>query len=124
MKLTVPLAIALLGSVLVVLTAAEAAPAIQWHQCQVGPDDQEGKTLDEAGAQCGELRAPLDYSRPNGRQITVAMSRLKATGRRIGAMVLNDGGPGGPGLGMPVRLQKAMQETGGRSTATRASTAR
>ncbi|GAB3839472.1 alpha/beta hydrolase [Kribbella italica] len=114
MKLTVPLAIALLGSVLAVPTAAEATPSIRWHQCQTTTDDQEGKALDDAGAQCGDLRVPLDYSRPNGPQITVAMSRLKATDRRIGAMVLNDGGPGGPGLGMPLRLKKAMQETGGR----------
>ncbi|MGC4943583.1 alpha/beta hydrolase [Kribbella sp. DT2] len=114
MKLTVPLAIALLGSVLAVPTTAEAAPAIQWHQCRTGPDDQEGKELDQAGAQCGDLRVPLDYARPNGAQITVAMSRLKATDRRIGVMVLNDGGPGGPGLGMPVRLKKVMRETGGR----------
>ncbi|GAB2575310.1 alpha/beta hydrolase [Kribbella endophytica] len=114
MKLTVPLAIALLGSVLAVPTAAEATPSITWHQCQTGPDDQEGKALDDAGAQCGDLKVPLDYARPNGPQITVAMSRLQATDRRIGAMVLNDGGPGGPGLGMPLRLKKAMQETGGR----------
>jgi pimeloyl-ACP methyl ester carboxylesterase len=58
----------------------------------------------------------LDYRRPQGRTITVAMSRLPATdsARRIGAMVLNDGGPGGPSLGMPVRLRAAMKEVGGR----------
>jgi pimeloyl-ACP methyl ester carboxylesterase len=114
MKLTIPLAIALLGSLLAVPTTAEATPEIQWHQCRTGPDDEEGKQLDEAGAQCGDLRVPLDYTRPNGPHITVAMSRLKATERRIGAMVLNDGGPGGPGLGMPLRLKNAMRETGGR----------
>jgi hypothetical protein len=75
MKLTIPLAIALLGSVLAVPTTAEATPQIQWHQCRTGPDDEEGKQLDEAGAQCGELRVPLDYTRPHGPHITVAMSR-------------------------------------------------
>ena len=93
---------------------AEAKSSIRWHKCQLGADDTEGKELDEAGAQCGELAVPLDYSRPDGRKITVAFSRLKATNNRIGAMVLNDGGPGGPGLGMPLRMRAAMKEAGGR----------
>lgn len=93
---------------------ANAKTSIQWHHCQLGSDDKEGQELDEAGAECGELAVPLDYSRPDGRKITVAFSRLKATGNRIGAMVLNDGGPGGPGLGMPLRLRAAMKDAGGR----------
>ncbi|MGW1339651.1 alpha/beta hydrolase [Kribbella sp. NPDC002412] len=92
----------------------EPPPAIQWRQCQLNAADAEGAELDRAGAKCGELKVPLDYSRPDGPKITIAMSRLKATGDRIGAMVLNDGGPGGPGLTMPLRLRVAMKEAGSR----------
>jgi pimeloyl-ACP methyl ester carboxylesterase len=110
------LGLLLAGGVMPTATAAkpEVAGGIQWHGCQNGPGDEEGAELDRAGAQCGELLVPLDYRRPDGQKIQIAMSRLKATGDRIGTMLLNDGGPGGPGLGMPVRLRKAMQETGTR----------
>lgn len=110
------LGLLLAGGVLPVAAAAEpaAVSGIQWHGCQNGPEDEEGAELDRAGAQCGELAVPLDYRRPNGPKIQIAMSRLKATGDRIGTMVLNDGGPGGPGLGMPLGLRAAMQEVGTR----------
>lgn len=110
------LGLLLAGGVMPVAAAAEPerVGGIQWHGCQNGSGDEEGAELDKAGAQCGELLVPLDYRRPDGEKIQVAMSRLKATGDRIGTMVLNDGGPGGPGLGMPVRLRAAMQETGTR----------
>ncbi|TWD80527.1 alpha/beta hydrolase family protein [Kribbella amoyensis] len=102
--LTVPLAVP---------AAAEEAK-IRWHQCQRDAEDTEGAELDQAGAECGELDVPLDYRRPDGRKITLSMSRLPATGDRIGTMLLNDGGPGGPGLGMPLRLRPAMREAGTR----------
>jgi pimeloyl-ACP methyl ester carboxylesterase len=75
--------------------------AISWHGCRTGPDDELGAQLDAGGAQCGEVTVPLDYARPDGRTITVAMSRLPASdpaGGR-GALLLNPGGPGE--LGMP-----------------------
>ncbi len=52
---------------------------ISWHGCQTGPDDELGKGLDAAGAQCGQVSVPLNYSRPDRGTITVAMSRIKAT---------------------------------------------
>ena len=94
--------------------ATDEPPTIRWHHCQLNAADAEGAELDRAGAECGELKVPLDYSRPSGPKITVAMSRLKATGDRIGTMVLNDGGPGGPGLSMPLRLRMTMKEAGSR----------
>lgn len=43
---------------------------------------------------------PLDYDRPTGRQIDVALVRLPASGpgKRIGSLVINPGGPGGSGV--------------------------
>lgn len=66
-----------------------------WKPC----DDP---VLDAAGAQCAGVLVPLDYSRPDHRTLTVAISRIPATdpARRRGIMLSNPGGPGGPGLAM------------------------
>lgn len=51
------------------------------------------------GFSCATLRVPLDYRLPSAGDIAVAVIRLPATGQRIGAVVLNPGGPGGSGIG-------------------------
>ncbi|MER5421620.1 alpha/beta hydrolase [Streptosporangium roseum] len=82
---------------------------ITWHRCQTAPDDAIGKELDDAKAQCAEVTVPLDYSRPGGRTIKVAMSRLKATdpGRRRGALLYNPGGPGVPAMYLALKVKQA-----------------
>jgi pimeloyl-ACP methyl ester carboxylesterase len=52
------------------------------------------------GLQCASLQVPLSYARPGGRKITLALSRMPATAparRRQGVLLVNPGGPGGPG---------------------------
>ncbi|HVX45429.1 MAG TPA: alpha/beta hydrolase [Mycobacteriales bacterium] len=49
------------------------------------------------GAQCRDIPVPLDYADPHGRTISLHVSRLAATGHRIGTLFFNPGGPGGPG---------------------------
>lgn len=85
---------------------------LAWGECATGPDDAEGRELDAAGAECAEVTVPLDYAEPEGRTITVAISRLPATdtAHRVGAMLLNSGGPGGPGLDMPLWVAEFMGE--------------
>jgi pimeloyl-ACP methyl ester carboxylesterase len=67
---------------------ARTAPArIVWRNCGVR-------------LQCARVRVPLNWSRPNGRQIQLAViqhlaSRPKA---RIGSMFINPGGPGESGV--------------------------
>jgi pimeloyl-ACP methyl ester carboxylesterase len=62
------------------------APLV-WKSCDVGPRTQ-----------CATLQVPLDWSRPDGTQIDLALGRVRATGSRIGSVVVNPGGPGGSGL--------------------------
>ena len=52
------------------------------------------------GFQCTTLQVPLDYSRPEVRQISLALIRKRVTdpSRRIGSLLLNPGGPGGSGV--------------------------
>ncbi|WP_406002203.1 alpha/beta hydrolase [Streptomyces sp. NBC_00829] len=57
--------------------------------------------------QCGWVSVPLDYSRPNGKQIKIAVDRIGNTGttaERQGALVYNPGGPGGSGMRFPTRV--------------------
>ncbi|WP_443050729.1 alpha/beta hydrolase [Streptomyces sp. H27-D2] len=74
-------------------TAAQHKP--RWQRCDAGSP---------ASFQCATLQVPLDYSDPGGRTIDIAISRIKAGSakERRGVLLLNPGGPGGPGLGMPV----------------------
>jgi len=85
---------------------------VDWHRCRTGPDDTEGKELDAAKAQCAEVTVPLDYSRPHGRTIKVAMSRLKATDpeHRRGALLYNPGGPGVPVRYLALKVKQAEPE--------------
>ncbi|MFE4973737.1 alpha/beta hydrolase [Kitasatospora sp. NPDC056651] len=89
---------------------------LDWHGCVLGPDDPDGAALEQAGARCTEVTVPLDYANPGGRTVTLALSRIKATDtrHRIGALLLNDGGPGSPTLGAPPRVHAALKDTAGR----------
>jgi pimeloyl-ACP methyl ester carboxylesterase len=90
---------------------------ISWHRCQDGPGDAGGKALDRAGAQCADVRVPLDYAHPGGRTITVAISRLKATApaaRQLGPMIITLGGPAIPVLTDVLLARQAMGATGAR----------
>ncbi|MGA4844995.1 alpha/beta fold hydrolase [Streptomyces sp. G5(2025)] len=90
--------------------------AVDWHGCTLGPDDATGRKLDAAGARCADITVPLDYSDPGGRTLTVAVSRLRATdpAHRVGAMLLNNGGPAAPGLAMPPGMAEFMGKTAGK----------
>jgi len=52
------------------------------------------------GFQCAEVEVPLDYAKPQGSSIKLAVIRLPATGKRQGALLINPGGPGGSGYDM------------------------
>jgi pimeloyl-ACP methyl ester carboxylesterase len=62
---------------------------VSWHSC--GADAP--PTLE-----CAELTVPLDYAKRHGATITIGLNRLTATdpARRIGSLIFNPGGPGGP----------------------------
>ncbi|MGA6204104.1 alpha/beta hydrolase [Nocardia testacea] len=76
---------------------------LDWGSCH-------DAALDGAGAQCAGVVVPLDYSRPDARTLTVAISRIPATdpARRRGILLSNPGGPGGPGLSMMAGLRERL----------------
>ncbi|MFE7324213.1 alpha/beta hydrolase [Streptomyces sp. NPDC057565] len=65
------------------------AQHLNWRDCGV------------SGFQCATMKAPLDYRKPDGGDIKLAVSRKKATGpgKRIGSLLVNPGGPGGSAIG-------------------------
>ncbi|MEE1769396.1 alpha/beta hydrolase [Streptomyces sp. JV185] len=89
---------------------------LDWKSCVLGPDDATGRGLEEAGARCADVTVPLDYTRPRGRSLKVAISRITATDsrHRAGSLLFNPGGPGGPGLGYSPLVRQVMKETGAR----------
>jgi len=85
-------------------------PPVAWGACS-------NPTLQSAGAECGMVTVPLDYSRPQGEKIKLAISRLKHTtpdSQYQGVTLVNPGGPGGSGLVLSV-LQQVIPNGAGLS---------
>lgn len=82
------LGVAAVGSGAIARTPrVEAGSNIVWRDCY-------------EGYECGELQVPLDYKRPGEEQIDIALIKVPAlkTEERIGSLLVNFGGPGGPGV--------------------------
>jgi pimeloyl-ACP methyl ester carboxylesterase len=78
-----------------VISAPRPGSPIQWAPCKAAASDQNRVP---AGAECGMLSVPVDYSKPDGDVAQIAMIRFKATGQKIGSLVVNPGGPGESGV--------------------------
>lgn len=94
--LTVPMAVAGGGQV----AAGEASDRGQVGVGTIDWADCEDPFLASFGAQCGMLSVPLDWARPRGERIELAVSRVAAAPdvEYQGVMLVNPGGPGGSGL--------------------------
>ena len=72
-------------------TPPSAAAVHGWGSCgQILTDSSQVP----AGAQCTAVPVPVDYNNPGGAQAKLAVIRVRATGRRIGSLLVNPGGPG------------------------------
>jgi len=60
--------------------------------------------------ECATLKAPLDWKKPNGKKITLSISRLKAREKAKGVLFTNPGGPGVPGWTLPLVFIDAGRE--------------
>jgi pimeloyl-ACP methyl ester carboxylesterase len=90
--------------------SAQAPPTagVTWGPC---PEPAEGAPPLDPRQQCATVPAPLDYRSPSGRRIEVAISRIAAPpATRRGVLLLNPGGPGGPGLDLPSLLAPLLPE--------------
>ena len=66
-------------------------PTLNWRPCGEDPTKL-----------CATAVVPLDYDKPRGRTIELALAKVPAgdPGRRIGTVFVNPGGPGGSGVDM------------------------
>lgn len=63
------------------------AAELEWSRCAEVP-----------AGECATLTVPLDWDKPQGETIDLALGRIRATGDRLGSVVMNPGGPGASGL--------------------------
>ena len=82
-------------------SAAVSASTISWSACTEEP-------LASAQAECGFVEVPMDWAKPTGEKIQVAVSRVKATGKSQGPMLINPGGPGGAGLPFSAYMKQIL----------------
>ncbi|MGL4306730.1 MAG: alpha/beta hydrolase [Mycobacteriaceae bacterium] len=102
-----------MASAVAVGDAAQAAPpapilgsldqfynqAVQWGPCQsFARSDFDAIYYANPRLECGRVSAPLSYELPDASQVSLAVMRIKATGPKIGSLVVNPGGPGGSGI--------------------------
>jgi len=91
---------------------------IKWSACE---GDGAGLLTSDADAtavpkdksiQCGKITVPLDYRKPRGDTVKVAMVRIKSSGKPRGSLLLNFGGPGGAGVSGLLSAQKEFEYLG------------
>lgn len=90
---------ALLGTAHEAATAttlpAPPVPVLSWGPCDGADPEDPGD-----GFECATAQVPLDYRRPSGRTIPLAVTRRLAAdpARRTGVLLLHPGGPGNSGV--------------------------
>jgi pimeloyl-ACP methyl ester carboxylesterase len=94
--ITAAASVVLAGTAGAVSAQTEGTPAsagTAWAKCAGGDPYL-------ANAECAQIQVPLDYAHPNGKKISVAVSRLRHTDSQHykGVLIGNPGGPGGSGL--------------------------
>ncbi|GEM31787.1 hypothetical protein NN3_27940 [Nocardia neocaledoniensis NBRC 108232] len=68
---------------------------LEWGSCEGfgGPEDRLPPRTE-----CARVTVPIDYAQPDGATAQIALSRIPASGEKIGSLLLNPGGPGVSGL--------------------------
>ncbi len=104
-----PIAIALVVAALAGGCASDDSSAsstepgpLAWKPCKVQPKFD-----------CATLDVPLDYDKPSGDTISLALIRKEAgdPSQRIGSLLMNPGGPGGSGVEFLPQIVFSMDST-------------
>ena len=78
-----------------------------WGSCA----DFIGPTAAIPTAQCGMVSVPIDYTKPDGPQARLAVIRVPASGDRIGALMINPGGPGASAVDTVAGMAASLADT-------------
>ncbi len=88
--------------------APPPAAAVQsWGSCSQFLTD----TSDVPSAQCATVSVPVDYNNPGGTKAKLAVIRVPATGKRIGSLMVNPGGPGASAVDMVAGMAADLGDT-------------
>lgn len=60
--------------------------------------------------ECATLTVPLDYRKPRGATIEIALLKVAAAGERIGSLVVNPGGPGASGADYAAAAERVLRD--------------
>ncbi|WP_329236670.1 alpha/beta hydrolase [Actinoallomurus sp. NBC_01490] len=73
------------------VTSGHVTSSLDWRDCHTANTAPQ--------LECATVTVPLDWSHPDGKKISLAVDRLRATdtSHRIGSLLVNPGGPGGSG---------------------------
>ncbi|MET0234307.1 MAG: alpha/beta hydrolase [Kibdelosporangium sp.] len=71
-----------------------------WGDCKPYVNDELSELSFGRGMECARLKVPVDYAKPGGKEITLGLLRKQAAepAGRVGALVVNPGGPGQSGM--------------------------
>ncbi|MFE0175327.1 alpha/beta hydrolase [Streptomyces sp. NPDC059002] len=79
---------------------------IKWSACKGATESAAEATGRAKDVRCGQVTVPLDYAKPSAGTVDVAMIRMRSSGKPRGSLLLNFGGPGGPGVSSLAQSQK------------------
>ncbi|GAA1031326.1 MULTISPECIES: alpha/beta hydrolase [Amycolatopsis] len=88
------------------IPAQYASQKLDWHTCAVPSELPTPPPEGAKDMECATYRTPRNWYQPNAQiDLTIAVSRLKATKNATATVVTNPGGPGAPGRNFPARLR-------------------
>ena len=102
-----------------VLAEPQIGQPVAWGPCQKGGGGGDALPI-PAGAQCGKIAVPVNYDKPDDAQASIALIRFRATGEKIGSLIINPGGPGESGIeaasslveGLPTQVRQRFDLVG------------
>ena len=86
--------------------AGQTAPPPEWDSCDRFVSDTYLPT-----AQCTSVAVPVDYADPTGAQANLAVIKIPARGQRVGALLVNPGGPGASAVDLVVNLSDSLSDS-------------
>jgi pimeloyl-ACP methyl ester carboxylesterase len=82
---------------------------LSWGSCvDYAASASDRAAFDDEALECARLEVPLDYSRPEGRTAQIGVLRQRATGDRIGSLLVNPGGPGASGMSLGASMSRRL----------------
>ncbi|GAA1631012.1 alpha/beta fold hydrolase [Saccharothrix algeriensis] len=88
-----------------------ASPEAGWRLCPEIPAALLGKAPSDFTFECKTVKVPADWNKPdNGQTIDIEVMRARATDQRdrIGALMVNPGGPGASGIDLAAYLTRGL----------------